>query len=122
MKQITFVGFCFYSVFPIYPKKIPLRNILEAVEVVSNGGSYMSPNIARKEVNSYVAKNTKSQGLSTRQMEMVQGIIDGKSYKMIAGNLFISLDTVRSHIKNIYKTLEINSKAELMHKSYDNEL
>ncbi|WP_339611537.1 LuxR C-terminal-related transcriptional regulator [uncultured Planktosalinus sp.] len=36
--------------------------------------------------------------------------------------MFISLDTVRSHIKNIYTTLEINSKAELIKKSYDNEL
>ena len=103
-------------------KKTPLSKILEAVEVVYNGGSYMSPNIARKIVNSYAPKTMKAEVLSTRQMEIVQGIIDGKSYKMIAADLFISLDTVRSHIKNIYKTLEINSKAELIRKSYDNEL
>lgn len=103
-------------------KKTPLKKILEAVEVVSNGGSYMSPNIARKIANSFVPKTQKKEFLSTRQMEIVQGIIDGKSYKMIAADLFISLDTVRSHIKNIYKTLEINSKAELIRKSYDNEL
>ena len=103
-------------------KKTPLTKILEAVEVVHKGGSYMSPNIARKIVNSYAPKTKKTELLSTRQMEIVQGIIDGKSYKMIAADLFISLDTVRSHIKNIYKTLEINSKAELIRKSYDNEL
>ncbi|WP_405576191.1 helix-turn-helix transcriptional regulator [Winogradskyella sp. Asnod2-B02-A] len=50
------------------------------------------------------------------------GIVDGKSYKMIASDLFVSIDTVRTHIKNIYKTLEINSKAELIRKSYYNEL
>ena len=103
-------------------KKTPLKKILEAVEVVYNGGSYMSPNIARKVVNSYAPKSKKGAQLSTRQMEIVQGIVDGKSYKIIAADLFISLDTVRSHIKNIYKALEINSKAELIRKSYDNEL
>ncbi len=60
--------------------------------------------------------------LTPRQKEIVTGIVDGKSYKMIANDLFVSLDTVRSHIKNIYKALEINSKAELIKKSYDNEI
>jgi DNA-binding NarL/FixJ family response regulator len=60
--------------------------------------------------------------LTERQKEIVTGIVAGKSYKMIATDLFISIDTVRTHIKNIYKVLEINSKAELIRKSYDNEL
>jgi DNA-binding NarL/FixJ family response regulator len=60
--------------------------------------------------------------LTERQKEIVTGIVAGKSYKMIATDLFISIDTVRTHIKNIYKALEINSKAELIRKSYDNEL
>lgn len=103
-------------------KKTPLKKIGEAVEVVYEGGSYMSPSIARKIVNHYAPKNTKHHLLTDRQKEIVTGIVDGKSYKMIADDLFVSLDTVRSHIKNIYKTLEINSKAELIRKSYDNEL
>jgi len=101
-------------------KRIPLTKIKEAVEVVSQGGSYMSPAIARKIADYYKPK-PKSQ-LTKRQLEIVNGIVDGKSYKMIAEDLFISLDTVRSHIKNIYKALEINSKAELIRKSYDDEL
>ena len=103
-------------------KKTPLKKILEAVEVVYNGGSYMSPSIARKIVNAYAPKRNKSDLLTPRQKEIVTGIVDGKSYKMIANDLFVSLDTVRSHIKNIYKALEINSKAELIKKSYDNEI
>ncbi len=98
----------------------PFRNL--RAEVVYDGGSYMSPSIARKIVNAYAPKRNKSVLLTPRQKEIVTGIVDGKSYKMIANDLFVSLDTVRSHIKNIYKALEINSKAELIKKSYDNEI
>ncbi|PKG43297.1 response regulator [Psychroflexus sp. MES1-P1E] len=103
-------------------KKTPLKKILEAILVVHQGGSYMSPAIARKVANHFAQKQIKSTVLTERQKEIVTGIVAGKSYKMIANDLFISIDTVRTHIKNIYKTLEINSKAELIRKSYDNEL
>lgn len=101
-------------------KRSSLQRIKEAVEVVAEGGSYMSPAIARKIADYYAPK--KHNQLTERQLEIVRGIVIGKSYKMIATDLFISLDTVRSHIKNIYNTLEINSKAELIRKSYNNEL
>jgi len=100
----------------------PLKKILETVEVVKNGGSYMSPSIARKIVNRFTPKHNHSEVLTPRQKEIVTGVVDGKSYKMIANDLFVSLDTVRSHIKNIHKALEINSKAELIKKSYENKL
>ncbi len=103
-------------------KKTPLAKILEAVEVVYAGGSYMSPSIARKVVNRFAPSKKVSQKLTKRQQEIVDGIVAGKSYKMIADDLFVSLDTVRSHIKNIYNALNINSKAELIRKSYDNEI
>ena len=92
-------------------KKTPLKKIKEAIEVVHKGGSYMSPSIARKVVNTFAPKQNKSNLLTPRQKDIVAGIVDGKSYKMIANDLFVSIDTVRTHIKNIYKTLEINSKA-----------
>ena len=103
-------------------KKTPLKKILEAVEVVYAGGSYMSPSIARKVVSRFAPNKKLSRKLTARQQEIVDGIVAGKSYKMIADDLFVSLDTVRSHIKNIYKTLNINSKVELIRKSYDNEI
>ena len=101
-------------------KRSSLQRINEAVEVVAEGGSYMSPAIARKIADFYAPKKTIK--LTDRQMDIVKGVVNGKSYKMIADDLFISIDTVRSHIKNIYNTLEINSKAELIRKSYDKEL
>jgi len=101
-------------------KRISLQKILEAVQIVGQGGAYMSPAIARKIANYYAPK--KKQILTERQMEIVKGIVEGKSYKMIASDLFVSIDTVRSHIKNIYTILEINCKAELIRKSYNKEL
>ena len=103
-------------------KKTSLNKILEAIQIVYAGGSYMSPSIARKVVNRFSPNKKATVKLTARQMEIVNGIVDGKSYKMIADDLFVSLDTVRSHIKNIYATLNINSKAELIRKSYNNEL
>jgi DNA-binding NarL/FixJ family response regulator len=106
-----------------YLSKItPLKKIKEALEVVHKGGSYMWPSIARKIANHF-APNTSKKGLLTScQKEIVAEIIVGKSYKMIADNFRISLDTFRSHIKNIYKAFEINSKEESIKKSYDNEI
>jgi DNA-binding NarL/FixJ family response regulator len=110
-------GACSYT-----SKRVPLKQIGEAVKIVSEGGSYMSPSIARNVANHYMPKKAREHSLTDRQMDVVNGIISGKSYKMIAEDLFVSIDTVRSHIKNIYKVLEINSKAELIRKSFDNKL
>lgn len=105
-------------------KRTPLVKIREAVFTIYRGGSYMSPSIARKVVKHFMPKTQKQEEslLTPRQQEIVQGIVDGLSYKMIADKLGISLDTVRDHIKRIYRTLEINSKAELIRKSLDGEI
>ena len=97
-------------------KQSSIKQILQAVITVKNGGSYMSPSIARKVVDHF-APNIEEEKLSPRQQQIVQGIVDGKSYKLIAADLFISLDTVRTHIKRIYKALAVNSKAELIKKA-----
>lgn len=105
-------------------KRTPLVKIREAVFTIYRGGSYMSPSIARKVVKHFMPKAQKREEalLTSRQQEIVQGIVDGLSYKMIADKLDISLDTVRDHIKRIYRSLEINSKAELIRKSLDGEI
>ncbi len=97
-------------------KQTSIKDILHAVLTVKNGGSYMSPLIARKIVNHF-APVPEEQALSPRQQQIVQAIVDGQSYKQIAAELFISIDTVRSHIKKIYRALEVNSKAELIRKT-----
>jgi two-component system nitrate/nitrite response regulator NarP len=60
--------------------------------------------------------------LNEREKQIVQGIVDGLSYKLIAIKYNISIDTVRKYIKSVYKKLQINSKGELVskfiHKNY----
>ncbi len=102
-------------------KRTPLTKIEEAITTIYNGGSYMSPSIARKVIN-YFSPKQEEKGmntLTTRQMQIVECIVGGLSYKMIADKLMISIDTVRDHIKKIYRLLNINSKAELIKKSYE---
>jgi len=97
-------------------KKTPLKVIMEAIFTVHRGGSYMSPSIARKLITHIGKRPTESKlhNISDRQMEIVKSLSNGLSYKMIASELGISIDTVRFHIKKIYKTLEVNSKLEVV--------
>lgn len=96
-------------------KRTPLSKIVEAIDIVANGGSYMSPGIAKK-ITRYFVNSPKevSTKLSNRQIEITKYVVDGFTYSQIAEKCFISLNTVRSHIKNIYSVLEINNKANLI--------
>jgi DNA-binding NarL/FixJ family response regulator len=95
-------------------KQSTLSDIYSCVITVHNGGSYMSPTIAKKVIQ-FFGKNSKQENpLSARHMEVVNCIVDGLSYKMIGAQLGISIDTVRSHIMQIYRTLNIHSKGELI--------
>lgn len=103
-------------------KRTPLVEIRNALFTIHRGGSYMSPSIARKVVSYFNPKATRKVELSSRQSQIVEGIVEGLSYKMIADKYLISINTVRDHIKKIYSILEINSKAELIKKSMEREI
>jgi len=96
-------------------KKTPPAQLLEAIKDGHHGGSPMSSNIARKVVRffqqSQVKKAPVQTVLSEREKEVVASLADGNSYKIIADKLFISTDTVRGHIRNIYKKLHVNTKS-----------
>lgn len=116
--QALCAGACSYI-----SKRTPLAKIREAIFIVKNGGAYMSPSIARKVVHSFVPKaKTVKTKLSPRQLEVVQGLVDGLSYQMIATKLYISIDTVRDHIRKIYKLLAVNNKTAVIRKSLDGEI
>lgn len=89
--------------------------ILEAVREVHAGGAPMSARIARMVVDSFsLAPQTT---LSDREHAVLDQLCKGKSYKMVADSLAISIDTVRYHIKNIYKKLEVHSVSEAILKA-----
>lgn len=94
-------------------KKATLQEIGEAIRIVHAGGSYMSPSVAR-EIVTYLmgGRVSKATILTERQKEILERMIDGKSYTTIAGELFISPETVKTHIKKLYQVLHVNSKSE----------
>lgn len=97
-------------------KKTSLKVIMDAICTVHRGGAYMSPSIARKVVEHLGSSKPKKidERLTDRQMEIVVALSEGLSYKMVADKHGLSIDTIRSHIKKIYKILEVNSKIELL--------
>ena len=98
-------------------KKASLEEIVEALRIVAAGGSYMSPSIAREIVNHLMGgRISKATILTDRQKEILEKLVDGKSYQTIAGELFVSVETVRSHVKKMYKVLQVNNKTEAITK------
>ena len=101
-------------------KKTPPAKILEYIEDALNGGAPMTSSIATQVLHMLAdgkATRTSSFNLSAREKEVLDLLVDGYSYKMIADKLFISMDTVRSHIKKIYDKLQVNSKSEAVVKA-----
>ncbi len=106
-------------------KHTSLPEIKDAIETLVEGGSPMSPQIARKVIDYFKKPETKKEPeseLTPREQEIVVGLVDGLSYKMIADRMDIAIDTVRAHIRNIYKKLHVNSKAEVIAKSLRGEI
>ncbi len=105
-------------------KNTPLEKIKESILEVSKGGAQMSASIARKVFN-YFNENVPKESeynLTSKEKEIVAQIVDGLSFKMIAANLGNSLETIKTHAKNIYKKLHVNSKAEVIAKSMRGEI
>lgn len=91
-------------------KNIPAHRIIESIREVMQGGGAMSTSIAKLVMQSF-EKNLDSP-LTKRETEVLEGIANGKSRGKIATQLFIDLETVKSHIKNIYFKLDVNSRDE----------
>lgn len=106
-------------------KHTSLPEIKESIENLVEGGAPMSPQIARKVIQHFKqSKPVKKpeSDLTAREQDIVNGLVDGLSYKLIADRYDISIDTVRAHIRNIYKKLHVNSKAEVIAKSLKGEI
>ena len=105
-------------------KTLPSR-ILEAIAEVQEGGATMSASIVKKVISYFHHKkdpDLNDYTLSQREFTILQCLVNGDSYKMIADHCTISIGTVRSHISNIYKKLHINSKSEAVAKALKEKL
>lgn len=110
-------GACGYLV-----KNTPPTRLLEAIKEVTEGGSPMSSQIARQVITVFQKENTnklnpKDETLSEREKEVVNRLAEGDNYQQIADTLFLSVDTVRHHIRNIYKKLHVHSQSEAVAKA-----
>lgn len=94
--------------------------ILDALVDVHKGGSPMSSQIARKIVNSFHVneKNEELEKLTSREQEILNLLSKGYRYKEIANEIFLSTETVRTHIRNIYIKLQVNSRTEALNKVF----
>ena len=94
--------------------------ILNGMMEVYHGGSALSPAVARKVVQFFQAGLPAEQHdyhLTPKEKELLQLLVDGKSYKMIADAMLVSLETVKSHIKNVYRKLHVSSNSEAVAKA-----
>jgi DNA-binding NarL/FixJ family response regulator len=101
-------------------KSTPPEKVIEAIEEVSKGGSPISSQIARKVIEAFAIRektNEYFQELSRREQEILEQLSMGYRYKEIADKLFVSLETVRTHIRNIYEKLQVNSRVEALKKT-----
>ena len=106
-------------------KKTPPARLLEYIGEAATGGAPMTASIATQVLKMFANMNTKQgedYNLSDREKQVLQLLVDGYSYKMIASEMFIAIDTVRSHIKKIYEKLHVNSKSEAVAKAFKDKI
>jgi DNA-binding NarL/FixJ family response regulator len=106
-------------------KKSSPNKILDAIQQVFEGGAALTPMVA-KQVMAFLkpaeAKPGAPSNLTAREKEILQLITQGMTNELIAGKLFISVQTVRNHIKNIYEKLQVHSRAQVVVKAFKDKL
>jgi DNA-binding NarL/FixJ family response regulator len=107
-------------------KSDSLEKIEAAIIDVHQGGGYFSPAIAGKVARFFQDKELKADpdfcNLTTRELEVLKYLVNGKKYQEIANALFISYEGVHSHVKKVYEKLHVNSKSEAILKAIDAKL
>lgn len=106
-------------------KRTPPAKIIEAITEVHHGGAPMTASVARKVLNLFTTVAPPALPevhLTARETEILQHLVSGSSYKKISKDLFISFDTVNSHIKKIYEKLQVHSKTAAVAKALKHKL
>jgi DNA-binding NarL/FixJ family response regulator len=107
-------------------KKAPPQKIIEAIHEIGNGGAPMTASVAAKVLQMFRHQSTAAKSefidLSAREKEILGWLVKGKSYKSIAAECFISIDTVSTHVRHIYEKLHVHSKSEAVAKAIQQKL
>lgn len=104
-------------------KKHISTRLFSAIEEVLEGGSPMSPSVARMVLASMQQRpHENPYQLTAREKEVLGSLSKGNSYKLIASEVQISIDTVRSHIRKIYEKLQVHSQTEAVSKALKEKL
>lgn len=106
-------------------KRYAVEEIPNAIRMVMEGGAPMTGSVARKVLQMVPQAKTTEQeksNLSEKETAILQFLVNGYSYKMIAAELKISIDTVRFHIKKIYDKLHVHSATEAVSKAIKDKL
>lgn len=106
-------------------KKTPPAKLLEYIQEAQSGGAPMTSSIATQVLKMFSAINYEKgedYNLSDREKEVLSLLVNGYSYKMVSAEMFIAIDTVRSHIKKIYEKLHVNSKSEAVAKAFKDKI
>lgn len=107
-------------------KNTSSARILESISDTFHDGAPMSPTVANRVLKMIQTPATKTAKndfqLSLREKEVLACLVKGMSYKLIASHCFISIDTVRGHIRNIYEKLHVHSKSEAVAKAINSQI
>jgi DNA-binding NarL/FixJ family response regulator len=99
-------------------KKTPPAKLFDAIQEVLEGGAPMSPSIAQKVLSTFRKKeSSNTYNLTPREIEVLQWLVKGYSIKLIAAEMNLAFDTIRSHLKNIYQKLHVNCGKEAIAKA-----
>jgi len=104
-----------YMTKPVLPEQLP-----ELIDDAFGGGTPMSPHIARRVLDlfrHYIPPPKSDYQLTPRELEVLELLTQGDDYKLISERLFLSIFTVRAHIRNIYDKLHVHSKSQAVSKA-----
>jgi DNA-binding NarL/FixJ family response regulator len=105
-------------------KNSPQDAIVRSIQEVMNGGAPMNPHIATKVLHlfSKFVNQKNDYGLTQREKEILQEVVNGLTIQQIADKLFLSYHTVNTHLKNIYSKLQVNTRSGVIAKAFKEHL
>lgn len=103
-------------------KKVTPDELVEAIRNAHEGGSPITPNIARKIISTFQQAADMEEELSEREIQILNQLSTGRSYAAIGKEIYLSVDGVRHHIRNIYQKLEVHSRSEAIAKGINKKI